>query len=342
MRKLILLGISIVFIALFYSFYSTPKDTINQTDKVLDVLAKLGDKTPIHYRDYNSLDSNKVKQGLDIFTQGFTINDNGKKSKRQSKHFVCTDCHNMQIEDPDLTKSNPETRLEYASKNNLKFLPGTTMAGTVNREHWYNDDYIKKYGELVVPANDTLKNAIHLCAVECSQGRALEDWEMEAMLQFFNSIGYTISDIKLNEQEISTINKALNTSEGKEKAVELIKSKYLNYSPATSLNPTPKNERKLGADGNPKIGEQIYELSCLTCHKEKGVTNYKLNKEKLTFNQLKYWADKHSLSSVYEITRKGTYAMPGYKPYMPNYTKERLSDEQLEDLMAYINQEAKK
>ena len=32
--------------------------------------------------------------------------------------------------------------------------------------------------------------------------------------------------------------------------------------------------------------------------------------------------------------------MPGYKPYMPNYTKERLSDKQLEDLMAYIKNNA--
>jgi cytochrome c len=339
MRKTLLIITCVILITGFYSFLS-PTTSLNNNSKVLDVLVKLGDKKPLHYKAFDTLDKAKIKQGYDIFTKGYTTLTN-KKSKKQSKHFVCTDCHNMQIEDPDLTESNPEKRLEFASKNNLKFLPGTTMAGAVNREHWYNDDYVKKYGNLVKPAHDTLRNAIHLCAVQCSQGRALEDWEMEAMIEFFNSIGYSLKDLNLSEKEINLISNALNSNSNKEEAIKLIKSKYLNYSLATFLSPTVKDERSLGKNGNAKNGEKIFELSCLTCHKEKGVTNYKLNKGKLTFNHLKYWSDKTSKLSVYEITRKGTYAMPGYKPYMPNYTKERLSDNQLEDLMAYINNQSK-
>jgi hypothetical protein len=44
--------------------------------------------------------------------------------------------------------------------------------------------------------------------------------------------------------------------------------------------------------------------------------------------------------SVYDITRKGTYSKNGYKPYMPNYTKERMSDRQLENLMEFIRQKS--
>ena len=38
------------------------------------------------------------------------------------------------------------------------------MYGTVNKVSWYNGDYFKKYGALVKPANQSLKEAIHLCA----------------------------------------------------------------------------------------------------------------------------------------------------------------------------------
>ena len=47
---------------------------------------------------------------------------------------------------------------------------GTTFYGITNRETWYNDDYYKKYGDLVKPANENLVEAVQLCAMECSQG----------------------------------------------------------------------------------------------------------------------------------------------------------------------------
>jgi mono/diheme cytochrome c family protein len=44
--------------------------------------------------------------------------------------------------------------------------------------------------------------------------------------------------------------------------------------------------------------------------------------------------------SIYEIVRKGTYSMPGAVPYVPDYPKEKLSDQQIEDLVNYILSEA--
>ena len=64
-----------------------------------------------------------------------------------SKYYVCTTCHNLEIEDPDLRVSDPETRLTFAKENDLPFLQGSTFKGIVNRESWYNDDYVKKYGD---------------------------------------------------------------------------------------------------------------------------------------------------------------------------------------------------
>ena len=71
-----------------------------------------------------------------------------------------------------------------------------------------------------------------------------------------------------------------------------------------------------------------------------GATNYVLDNSKITFNRLENHLRKQGNQSVYQITRKGTYAIPGYRPYMPHYTKQRMSDQQLEDLIAYINQKA--
>lgn len=328
------------FIVLIYAFFPSPTDTAKDNDKVLDILVKLGYPQPLHYKHSSELSSEKIKKGYELITTGFTSDNEGKKTKKQSKYFVCTDCHNIAIEDPDLSINNPEKRLKYVYENKLKFLPGTTMAGVVNREHWYNGDYIKKYGDWVKVANDTLKNAIHLCAVQCSQGRPLENWEMDVVIEYFLSIGHEIKDLNLSIDERKQIAVALNQGIGKEEAIKSLTSKFMPISPATFLDPQEKKERELGKNGDPQNGKKIFELSCLSCHQETGVTNYKLDSSSITFKHLNYWADKSSHYSVYEITRKGTYSKNGYKPYMPNYTEERLSKQQLEDLMAYINQQA--
>ena len=343
MTKKSYIGFSLSLLVLGYfviTSFVQKRKAYSDSEKVLEILKVLGDEKPLHYIPKDQLDSVKIKEGYNLVTTGFTNpTRKGYFNSPQSKHFVCTDCHNIQREDPDLTKSNPDDRLTYSVKNKLKFLPGTTLYGTVNKRHWYNDDYFKKYGELVVPAHDTLENAIQLCAVVCSQGRALTDTEMESMLHFLNSIGYDIGEIGLSHSDHNRI--ANFNDKTKKELISLINSKYLDYSPATFMKPQKIEERGLGKKGNVLRGKQIYELSCMTCHKEGGVTNYKLHDDKLTHKHLKFWANTHKTFSVYDITRKGTYSKNGYKPYMPNYTKERLSDQQLEDLMAYINAMAK-
>lgn len=334
----VFLGVAVYFIS---TAFVQQTEKIKAPAKVLDALHQLGDQMPLHYIPENELDSSKIAQGKNLTTLGFTNpSDKSFKNGRQSKHFVCTDCHNFQREDPDLGKSNPETRLNYVVENKLKFLPATTLYGTVNKSHWYNDDYLKKYGDLVVPARDSLENAVQLCAVVCSQGRALTESEMESMMHYLNSIGYKMDELGLTEKELEIIIKTMqkeSSNSDKKEAIRLIKSKYLAYSPATFMEPQNTESRGLGRMGDASKGKQIYNLSCMTCHKEGGVTNYKLSNEQLTHKHLKYWAKTDKVFSVYNITRKGTYSKNGYKPYMPNYTKERLSDQQLEDLMAYIN-----
>jgi mono/diheme cytochrome c family protein len=315
-----------------------PVATWDKNTMVTEVAIALGDKKPLHYID--KVDPAKAKMGEDFILKGKTVGPDGKTTRQQSTHYVCTNCHNVQQEDPDLAVSDPVARLAYAAKNDIPFLQGTTFYGIVNRETWYNDDYFKKYGSLVEPARDTLVNAIHLCAVQCSQGRDFNDWEMEAVVHYLHTIGYKLGDLGLSDADYARLNNAANGKEDKAATLTWLKSKFFTKSPAHFVDPYAM-KRDMGTNGDPVNGKLIYDQGCLSCHKsDGGVTNYMLNHEKITFRQLERHLPKNSHHSAYYITRKGTYSVPGYKPYMPNYTSDRMSEKQLEDLVAYIKQQA--
>ncbi|MBL4862354.1 MAG: hypothetical protein JKY09_04985, partial [Crocinitomicaceae bacterium] len=124
-----------------------------------------------------------AKQGEDLILYGLTQH-NGKISKRISMHFMCVDCHNLTREFAELPSQSPEDRFDYADKNGLAYLPASTFWGIYNRTSFFNGDYIKKYGDLVINARDTLQNAIQLCAKYCASGRYLDDWEVEAIMHY--------------------------------------------------------------------------------------------------------------------------------------------------------------
>lgn len=333
--KLISILVATVFSGIIFIPTDNEKVQFSEKSSLTEVLMALGDEQPIHYTSESSPEL--IQQGMEIVTQGRTTAPNGKKSSLQSKYFTCTDCHNVMMEDPDLRKSDPEARLKHAVKNNIPFLSGTTFYGMVNREHWYNDDYQVKYGDLVKPAKDTLVNAIHLCTVECSQGRAFEEWELKAVMAYLYSIEYKLEDLKLTKEDYAKLNTYQSGEKNKE-LIKWIKTFYLQYSPATFLDPLSEDKRGYGENGNPENGKLIYEISCMQCHATGRVTNYTLDQNKIDLKHLKSNIKGHNHFSLYNITRKGTYALPGYRPYMPNYTLERLSHQQLEDLAAYINQ----
>lgn len=325
-----------------FSFTSKLIEQINEyenDDRVTVVLEQLGAPQGLHF--IKELDSVKVRMGKELVLNGRTVSPSGKLTKRQSRYFVCTDCHNVVQEDPNLMKPNPEARLKYAEINGIPFLQGTTLYGAVNRKHWYNDDYLIKYGQLVAPARDTLVNAVQLCATTCSQGRSFTNWELDAVMHYLNSIGLKMGDLNLTNKEKQMVINGAGTDESKDFA-RLIESKYFQESHATFLDPISSIERELGSNGDVQSGAMIYKNSCLHCHKDGGVTNFKLSNAKLDFQFLR----KHLLvdgnKSVYHISRKGTYMKNGYRPYMPNYTKERLSHQQLEDLVAFINLQSSK
>lgn len=345
MQKLIIaifLCTSLVFIASMSPMVNEAMP-VDRNSPVAETLERLGD-IPLPHQPKLEMKGVSAEAGEAIVLHGFSTEKNGQKTSKQSKHFVCTSCHNVVKEDPDLSVADPQARLEYADQYDLPYLQGTTLHGAVNRLRFYNGDYDKKYGDLVKPARRNLREAIQLCAIECSQGRPLKAWEIESVLSYLWTLELKMGDLILNNDDYRAINDAIKMKDNQDAMIELIQSKYLDRSPATFVIP-PEN-RKTGYEqtktGNPENGQLLYEKSCLHCHNEQRYSFYNLDNSKYSFEHLAKHFSRYTRYSTYQVARYGTPPMNGKRAYMPQYTEEKMSNQQMEDLRAYIEQEAKK
>lgn len=258
---------------------------------------------------------------------------------QQSAHFKCTSCHNVVREDPVLTNVDPTARLAYAEANDLPFLPGTTLWGAVNREAYYNGDYEKKYGDLVKNARRDLRGAIQLCATECAQGAALNDEQMESVVAYLHTIGLRLSDLPASAPSPERINRAINSKNASRQGVIAdLKSNYLLASPASFV--LPPQDRKTGypitETPDPANGHALYERACLHCHEKQRYSFFELNESAEHYAFLTRHFPRYTRYSTYQVVRYGTSPIPGKRAYMPHYTKERMTDLQVEDLRAYL------
>ena len=334
MKYIIFLGI-----AAFIGSFSLSENAIDPDTKVWDVLEMLGDDASKVKPDM-SIPNVSAETGFNIITQGFSKIPGQPKSKRQSKHFVCTSCHNIEREDPDLTVADPQARLDYVVSKGLPFLQASPLYGVSNREYFYNGDYDKKYGELVEPAREDLRGAIRLCALECAQGRDLKDWEMESIVAYFWDIQLKMSDLNLTDSEMNFIANSIEDSLSWGMANAILRTKYLSYSPATFLTPPENRKDGHGLEGDPENGQKIYDSSCLHCHQNKRYSFLHLDDSQMSFNHLNAKIPTYKAHSLYQVVRYGTYSKNWKKSYMPHYTKEKMTDQMLADLRAYIEMRA--
>ncbi len=311
------------------------RDEIHPNDITLEAaLVSLGaEKLPHYIKD---ADHSKALMGKELIEKG-RVKKGLFKSKIISPYFVCTDCHNQGREFENANDQSPEKRLAYAKKNNLPFLPGSTFWGIYNRTDFYNDDYIKKYGDIILPAKKSLEQSIQVCAKYCSAGRNLKDWEVEAIMHYFKENELRLKDVNLGDNQKKNILKAQYlTNEEKSNLLKVLRLSYVSGYTAHFMGTMPVEDRKYGKLGDAENGKFIFENACLFCHKDGRVTYLKLDNDKLTGRMFVNHMEGFSDRSVYQIIRWGTYTMPGRNQYMPRYTKEKMSDEQIEDLMAYL------
>lgn len=335
--KMLLGMVPLLAMGFLISFASKePQLDITPDTSVDKVLEMLGD-TPSPNKPKKGIKGVSVENGRKLVLEGISTDPSGKRTSKQSKHFVCTTCHNVKREDPDLRVSDPQARLEYVTKNGMPLLQGTALYGVVNRTSFYNDDYYKKYGTLVEKAQNDIREAIQLCAIECSQGRPLYDWEMESVLTYLWTIDLKVKDLILSEEEIQMIETAVDDKVKKDDAIELIRSRYLSASPATFAD-APKDRKAgyPGLKGDPENGKMVYEAACLHCHEKKRYSMFNLDDSEFSLDHLAKNFPKYTRYSTYKVSRYGTKPMAGKRSYMPQYTLEKMSHQQLEDLRAYV------
>jgi len=300
---------------------------VNSETPVWEVLRGLGEKAPNH--EVTVLPKKASAEiGRRIVHFG-----SAKSVRQQSAHFVCTSCHNTEKEFADLRDNDPQKRLDYAVENNLPFLPASPLYGVVNRSSFYNGDYEKKYGDLVIPTRNDLREAIQLCAVECSQGRELKNWELESVLSYLWTLELKMEDLQISPEDYGKY--AEKTDDAAALIVEL-KSYYHEDSPAHFVAPPEDRKTGYGLKGDTANGEHIYKLSCLHCHNDQRYSMFDLNDGKLSRRLLGKHFPRFSYYSSYQVIRYGAPSHPGKSAYMPQFTSEKMSDQQVEDLRAYL------
>lgn len=336
MRAVIFPSIGIIFLIITWLWFPFLHDpAYNEEKPVAEVLMELGEEALPHQPDF-SIPGVSVDAGRRLVLEGIGAKKNGKADGRQSKHFVCTSCHNVQREDPDLSQADPEARLPYVYAKGLPFLQGSALYGVVNRTSFYNGDYDKKYGDLVVNARHNLREAIQLCATECAQGRSLEPWEMESVLAYLWTIDLKMGDLNLNEKEQDQIDRALRRQKPDSSSVSMVKMHYLEASPATFVTPPEDRTEGYAPVGEPGRGQLVYELSCLHCHERQRYAFFELDNSKMSFEFLLKHLPRYTRYSTYQVARYGTSPLNGKRAYMPHYPLEKMSNQQMEDLRAYI------
>lgn len=282
-----------------------------------------------------STDSNMISHGRNIVMYGKT-----KGTSFVSKYFVCTSCHNTVREDADLSVVDQDGRLRYAESAGISYLQGSTFFGMVNRESWYNDDYVKKYGELVVKANKSLEESIQLCASVCSSGRGLGSWEMDAVKSYLWTLQYRLGDLDLDEGEWTLLRNALADKDLAQEAITMLKSNYMVKSPATFADAPADRMKGYEIKGRPEMGAIIFKRACRHCHRPDGESDVIFSETGTTFRWLKRHITWDSHLSIYHAARYGTSPEAGHMEYMPLFTLEKMSHQQVEDLRAYIEKRA--
>lgn len=309
---------------------------------VWDVLAYFG-KVRLNVAD-TSLTGVSAARGQDIVHQGFTTDASGKKTKRQSKAFTCVACHNAEREFADLADISPNKRLDYAVEKELPFVQGSSFFGLVNRVTYFNGDYQQQFGAGAGAARADLRKAIQLCATEGAKGRALEAWELESVLAYMWTLQLKLSDLTLDADQREKIEFAVKEKSSLARAVNIIEDEYIDAMPAKFVEPMSYrtlDSQLARAEDRIARGGKIYKLACQHCHGGKRYSKLGLDSSAKTFKKLTKHLEEGHPYSVYKIVRQGSYQAGSKKAYMPRFTAEKLSDEQLIDLRIYIEHMAK-
>lgn len=317
---------------------STPDQWGPQTP-VVELLTFLGEEKPPHF--FANPDEEKSREGASLISEGRLASGTKAGTPLISHYFRCTDCHNTVREDSLLSSPDPEKRLAYALEKDIPLLPASSFAGIVNRESWFNGDYL----DLIDPipggpsAHSDLAKAIDFCAREFARGRNLEAWEVEAILSYLWTLQWRVKDLGVTGEKLADWKRRSLIERERAALVSEIRDRFVSRSPATfgDLPADPESGLPIDREPDPLMGRMVFRQGCLHCHDpaEGAADTYFRDSEKF-HRELTLQFLQDSENSVYGHIRRGTFQAGEDGLFMPRFPRERLSDFQIESLKAYL------
>lgn len=221
-------------------------------------------------------------------------------------------------------------------------------------------------------AGTNLDSAIGLCSDVCSKGQRLNEREIRAVRAYLQSKQLKIGNV-LTENEICAANILFSSARSEVPAAEInrlknqiktyVDTRYQRQRPATFAKEKESyaavNRIVSAGGGDANRGEEIFERTCMHCHSEEArrttgifegtatpILVFSKNRRTGRYLKRSYEHVRDGSSKLIKALRSGVERFNSQtdpvawdkNPYMPLYTKEDLSDEQIADLMAYVNQ----
>ncbi|MDF1658320.1 MAG: cytochrome c [Verrucomicrobiales bacterium] len=303
---------------------------VSDATSLQELLAGLGVNLPTQPPD--SIADGQVDDGRALVFQG-RLPD--REDQKLSAYFYCADCHSTERETHNLAEYNdPLAKLAYAIEKDIVMLPAPSLAGIVNREGYFQSESAERFGAEKAVLND-LPAAIQFCSTTIARGRELDETELEAILAYLWSLEWRIGDLGFRGADLAELKRrALNPDEHRLIAEEL-KALYPLFTQST-VGVIPEDsfagfDRK--TDPDLESGAAVWLRSCIHCHGAGGASEHYFGDKPSTWRALQN-AFREGL--LYEHLRQGTFSKESRTAHMPSFSREKLSDAQVENLRAYI------
>lgn len=308
--------------------------------QVWELLEALGEPPPVHR--LGSVTAKRIDAGRKLVDEGRAPHPvTGKPGAKLSSYFFCGECHpGGKTTRHPAQFSDPEARLAFAVEKDLPLLAASTFAGIVNRESYFGGDHAERYLP-PIEAGAGLAEAIRFCSVELARGREPEPWETEAILAYFWSLEWSLSDLGYTGADLAEMKRrSLNPSEHLALIAE-IRERFPAAATATygEVPANPADGYPVDRSPSPDNGRAIWERACLNCHDAEGASEHYFGDKASTWNSLRERFDSGE-PSAYHLIRVGTFPEKAKGSWMPNFPIEKLADAQIEDLRAYVESRA--
>lgn len=351
LRRPIPIALALMACILLSSWWQQPTkqgDPFVLTDETAlwEVLEELGKVKMNELKDLQKV-MYSVQKGQELVEYGYTTDFNARKTAKISKNLVCISCHSPQAEHTIPATLEAKSRLEYADSMNLPFLPASPLHGMVNRIVFFCDDYQNVYDAgnddkqlLLRKSHTDIRVAIQACNQINANGRSLDDWEIESILAYLWTLELNMGDLEIEAEDMQKIRGSLETDYSNARAVNILRRYYNEVYPSHLPAPLTVDERRLTSPvlNSFNDGRLIYERSCLHCHGANNYAKYDLDMKINTFKFLKkHFDDEKSKFSIYNAVR---YNPEVKRSSCINYSAERMSDAQIQDLRFYVTQMA--